>query len=121
MENIAKIEQPFGQSPPRVHCPVCGNKIIVEGDIVPCDHLLYFFITACGEFIYQRDDVKVHIENVYDEDGDIEDISGTILKKLKKPSALALEITYGGMACGPIWDTDYVGFDFEVIDPEPEE
>ena len=28
---------------------------------------------------------------------------------------LALEITYGGMACGPVWYRDVYGFDYETV------
>lgn len=31
---------------------------------------------------------------------------------------LALEITYGGMACGPVWYTDVYGFDYDTVEPE---
>ena len=33
---------------------------------------------------------------------------------------LALEITYGGMACGPVWYTDVYGFDYETVGDEEE-
>ena len=34
---------------------------------------------------------------------------------------LALEITYGGMACGPVWYTDVYGFNFGVLEEGGEE
>ena len=34
---------------------------------------------------------------------------------------LALEITYGGMACGPVWYTDVYGFDFGMLEEGGEE
>ena len=31
---------------------------------------------------------------------------------------LALEITHGGMACGPVWYTDVYGFDYGTVGEE---
>ncbi len=112
MENIAKLKLPLGQSPPRIHCPVCGNKIITDGAMTSCDHLLYFFMSACGEFIYLRDDIKNFVDRSFDKNRDIEEIFGTIFEKIRKPSAMGFEITYSGTANGSSWETDYVGFDF---------
>ncbi len=33
---------------------------------------------------------------------------------------LALQLTYGGMGCGPIWVTDVFGFDFGTLREEEE-
>ncbi|MBK6407032.1 MAG: hypothetical protein IPF66_19650 [Holophagales bacterium] len=53
-------------------------------------------------------------------------ISALDLPKLRKflerigcrNKLLALEITYGGMACGPVWYSDVYGFDYETVDGE---
>ena len=34
---------------------------------------------------------------------------------------LAIEITGGGMACGPIWHTDVFGFDYSTLADEQDD
>ena len=110
--NIVRLELPFGQEPPMIHCPVCGKSVNVDGELVACDHLVYFFLTQTGEFIYLRKDVRKQYADlkVYD----LETGLGydRLICDYQNDSLLKMELTYGGMACGPIWFTDYVGFDF---------
>ncbi|SDX68882.1 hypothetical protein [Thiocapsa roseopersicina] len=137
---IAKIEQPFGVSPPIVHCPICGQAAIIVEDHValtnPCPHLAFIFVGEVGEFEYRSPDFMARTTDqvgeattITDEDDegdyDDDDIFLTVdnfPELLRKAgydnSFLALEITYSGMACGPIGSTDIYGYDYALIESD---
>ena len=118
---FASVEQPFGCEPPRPHCPVCGKAVVrVDGEgsaeVAPCPHLAFLFVGEVGEFEYRSPgfEKKANGRRLY----------GLDLVKLRRlldrigygNTLLALEITYGGMACGPVWSTDVYGFDYGTVD-----
>jgi hypothetical protein len=118
------IEQPFGCEPPLVHCPICGNKICLENEVNPCSHLAFLYIGEIGEFIYQSEAFENKFEatlNSHEETEDEDDYVGldNLCECLAEAGygnkLLALEITYGGMACGPVWFTDVYGFDYDTL------
>lgn len=123
----ASIEQPFGCEPPLVHCPICGNKSVHENEINPCKHLAFVFIGELSEFIYQSESFEAEFEatlNAHEETEDDDEADNYIglhnLHDCLKEAGygnnlLALEITYGGMACGPVWFTDVYGFDYGAL------
>lgn len=117
----ASIEQPFGCGPATVHCPICGTEPIQPSEDDesaqqnPCTHLAFIFIAEFNEFEYMSEDFKKRAME--------KDLSKASLKNLKKllkeigydNSMLALEITSGGMSCGPVSDTVVYGFDYGTI------
>jgi len=115
----ASIEQPFGCEPPIVYCPICGKATIEPSDdgpqITPCKHLAFIFVGELEDFEYKSEDFEKKIAE--------EKPTDLTLKKLKKQlhelgydsKLLALEITYSGMSCGPVWSTDVYGFDYDKI------
>lgn len=123
---FASVEQPFGCDPPQPHCPICGKaalRVDEEGlaQADPCPHLAFIFVGEVGEFAYRSPafEKKAVRRRLVDLD----------LVKLRKllerigygSKLLAIEITYGGMACGPVWSTDVYGFDYETIGDEVED
>ena len=121
----AAIEQPFESEPPLVHCPICGNNTIKDNEINPCKHLAFVYVGELNEFIYQSEVFETRFESTLTEHQEIDEdeyrcIRLDILQDCLKEAGydnnlLALEITYGGMACGPIWFTDVYGFDYGTL------
>lgn len=119
----AAVEHPFGCAPPKPHCPICGHALLVVGEdsianVDACRHLAFLFIGEIAEFGYRSPDFQKRTVG--------RRISALDLPKLRKflerigygNKLLALEITYGGMACGPVWYSDVYGFDYETVDGE---
>ena len=122
---FASVEQAFGCDPPRPHCPICGKAVLRVDDggfahTEPCPHLAFLFVGEVGEFEYRSPafEERAKGRRLYDLD----------LVKLRKllerigygNELLALEITHGGMACGPVWYTDVYGFDYGTVGAELE-
>lgn len=115
---IAKVELPFGADPPQIHCPLCGKTMLIAvGDsteISPCPHLVFIFASVLDEFVYGSDDFKERIAKV-DEDGwDLASFAGALKNSGYGANLLAIEVTYGGLANGPVYYTDVYGFDAAV-------
>lgn len=122
---FASVEQPFGCEPPRPHCPVCGRAVLKVDDeglahADPCPHLAFIFVGEVGEFEYRSPAFaeKAARRRLHDLD------LGRLRKLLERigygNKLLALEITHGGMACGPVWSTDVYGFDYGTVADEEE-
>jgi hypothetical protein len=122
----ASVEQPLGCDPPSPHCPICGHGVLRVDDeglahADPCTHLAFIFVGEVGEFEYRSPgfEKKAVRRRLHDLD----------LSKLRKllerigygNELLALEVTYGGMACGPVWYTDVYGFDYGTVGDEEED
>lgn len=112
----AKIAQPLGHEPPVVHCPVCGNPTITVVDereeITPCAHLVFVFVGEVGVFEYQSEDFKGRCTRVDPDELSTDNFEAFLEAAGYDNGLLALEITYGGMGCGPVWYTDLFGFEF---------
>ena len=113
----ARIEQPFGVAPPVFHCPICGQATIdaEDGEAIPCPHLAFIYSADDCEFVYTSDDFEQKTR-----DFDDEYITRNCLLRLLGDagygnSLLAVEITYGGMACGPVWYVHVFGFDYGTL------
>ncbi len=117
----AQIEQHLGIDPPNVHCPICGTVCNQE---VPCEHLAFIHAEVLNDYVYKSEDYSKRLaqlekekEVIIDEEefyitGDVESFLMSIGYDNKM---LALEITYGGIAGGPVWYTDIFGFDYSTI------
>ena len=105
------IETPFGMAAPPVFCPACGKGIFTEDAGSLCEHVIF---TYCEDFDY----VAPAYENmISDIEAETEDAGGTIgpeafFARLTAKSVLKLSITFGGMACGPVWYSAYAAIDF---------
>jgi len=110
----AQIEQPFGCEPPVVHCPICGQATVdIEGGgATPCPHLAFIYIGAANEYGFTSVDFERRTEDNDDEEVDFEISLEFLSNAGYGNNLLALEVTYGGMACGPVWYTDIYGFDY---------
>lgn len=115
---IGKVELPFGADPPRIHCPLCGKPTLVAVDdsteITPCPHLVFIFASVISDFVYQADDFEERAKDVDVEDWDFEDFSKALKLSGYGNNMLAIEVTYGGIANGPVYYTDVFGFDFSI-------
>ncbi|GAB4247442.1 MAG: hypothetical protein Kow00109_23540 [Acidobacteriota bacterium] len=117
----ASVEQPFGAHQAIIHCPLCGKPTVQvsEGlaDVTPCPHLAFIYSGEAGEFVYESPDFAARnaaFEPDEEEDFFLDfDNFPEFLERLGYgANLLALEHTYGGMGCGPMWFTDVYGFDF---------
>jgi hypothetical protein len=131
---IAAAELPRGAEVPPIHCPLCGQAAFQRDPESgawsedPCAHLAFVHSSSAGDFVYQTADVLRRIDEreasrtaVDDQDAcDIDGIDcsepATYLAELGYgEELLAISITYGGMACGPVWSTDIYGYDLTTL------
>jgi len=111
----AEVEQPFGSEPPLVHCPICGEAPLKENEIVPCKHLSFIFVGEVCEFEYKSDQFKEKISQINEDEISLDTLKGLLEKVGFGNEMLAIDITHGGMACGPVWFTDVYGFDYKTL------
>ena len=110
----AEIEQPFGVEPPDVHCPICGRLTFdSEGTVDACEHLAWIHHDQGGS-VYVSEDFKARVlaNDQKVEDGNTKEL---LVALGYGNELLALEITYGGMACGPTWSTIVYCFDYDTL------
>lgn len=109
---FARIEQPFGTESPNVHCPICGKTTIDYDSDAVCEHLAFIYVSEGGAFIYTSKDFqkRTRLEDIEGYSSD--DLESLIYDADYKNELLVLEITHGGMACGPVWCTIVFGFDY---------
>ena len=87
-----------------------------EEGVTPCDHLTFVFIGEVGEFVYQSNDFGRRFQTIKNRNVSLDTVE-RILKRLGYDNKmLAIEITFGGMACGPVWYTNIFGFDYGTLD-----
>jgi hypothetical protein len=115
LPQYSRVEQPFGMPPLLLRCPICG-QVAVDADgkqDARCPHLAFVYLSACGEFEYMSPDFAQRFGT---EEPSLD--AATVAKTLKnlgyENQMLAIEVTYGGMACGPVWYSDIYGFDFSA-------
>ena len=86
-------------------CPHCSQKLVDEDDcvVVPCDHLLFFYVSGCFEYI----DPKLE-ERMTEAEGE-EDFDRCDFLRDQSGAEIILEHTEDGMACGPVSCTAWVG------------
>lgn len=118
LPQYAKVEQALGAEPPIMHCPVCGRATMDDGDFSPCEHVAFVYMGATGDFEYQSEDFSKRRGEDHADDLSFDTFRDFLSKLGYDNKTLALEITYGGMACGPVWYTDVYGFNFALPDTE---
>ncbi|MEH6626551.1 MAG: hypothetical protein V7739_08905 [Motiliproteus sp.] len=112
----ASVEQPFGWPPPQVHCPICGKSNVDTEDnsVDPCPHLAFMYGFSFSDFAYCSDDFNERTKNLGYNSITFENAIEYLKRAGYGNNLLAIEFTYGGMACGPSWTTDLYGFDFNT-------
>lgn len=117
----ARIEQPLGDDYPTVYCPICGKATAQAGedspdpDHSPCKHLAFIFVGAIGTFEYKSDDFENRIKDIDDIDLSFDTFASYLQDAGYGNNLLAIELTHGGIACGPVWYTDLFGFDYNPL------
>lgn len=114
----AAIEQPFGLKPPAVFCPICGHEIVGENGCDPCHHLAFLYVGAGGDFEHKSDDFETRLNDAEVEFIRFHDFPEILSQLGYDNKLLCIEITYGGMGCGPVWYTDILGFDYNTLTTE---
>ncbi len=112
----ARIENPFGASPPILHCPICGQpstSSMEDGlEPTPCPHLAFIYVGDTGEFEYMSEEFEKRTKNLKLGLNPFKSFPKFLESAGYSNNFLAIQITYGGMACGPIWFTDIYGYEF---------
>lgn len=99
------------------YCPVCGKEV-VGPDAEPCEHTLFVFVGAIGEFTHQTPAVASEIQRwIEDEDfvDSLEEKGWGIIDHLQTiipENAFTIQIMTSGMACGPASNIDYICFEW---------
>ena len=116
----AAIEQPFGVEFTPIHCPICGQSTfdMETGEATACTHLAFIYIGEVGDFEYQSDVFQQKWQDVDVEKFEFDNFNQYLQQAGYDNKLLAMEVTCGGMACGPIWHTDVFGFDYGTLADE---
>ncbi len=116
---FAQVAQPFGCNPPEVHCPICGAPVVELGPdgeaINPCVHAAFVYSGLMGGFAYESEDFKRRAMDADPDDLDFSEFQKALTTLGYGNNMLAIEITYGGVACGPMWFKDVYGFDYGTL------
>lgn len=107
--------------PQDLFCPICGKRMIQAEEnlttVDPCPHIAFFYLPEYEAFEYQSEDFEERTKDLefeYDEDDYIM-FEEYLAAAGYGNSLLTLELTYGGVACGPVSITIVVGYDYESI------
>ena len=116
------LEQPFGLDFSPVHCPICGQSTIdmEAGGTTPCSHLAFIYVGDAGDFEYKSEAFKEKWQSIDIEDLGFDNFSQCLQKAGYDDKLLAMEVSCGGMACGPVWFTNVYGFDYATMADEDE-
>lgn len=123
LPGYAIVEQPFGIDPPNVHCPICGqptfNTETGGYDMSPCGHLAAIYAGSIGEYAYQTPAFEARTVALDLTELAFHEFPEALAEVGYDNHLLLLEITYGGMACGPVWYTDIYAYDYNTLIQEP--
>ena len=128
MNQLVRIEGIRGP----VHCPKCGTEATYED---PCPHLLFVYSASEGEFAYLNNDwddkVEAMINGILAEDADegeepetvdtsskgwwnVSGLEDSLVELTEYDTRMTFEIVNEVVPNRPIYETQYVGFDFAV-------
>ena len=100
-------------------CPVTGNQILSEDSFSPTAATVFALLQSCPErFTFATEELSKAFEEYSAKnkrkDPEEFEVKWHFLKKYYTKEVVCFEITYGGMACGPVSDTFYLGIDMSV-------
>ena len=111
------IEHPFGATSARLHCPACGTETIGGEGFAACNHLLFVFVGMAGLFDLIDPALEAQIARETERrvvEGEIElpplELAYELLGASSAKGLLAISMTTGGMACGPVWETNWAAY-----------
>lgn len=138
MPAILDIEFPFGIAIRQWYCPVCGEPVLVddfESENPACPHVDWIYLDDVCEFLW----LKPQLAQLLDESGSEEDFSqedeapeededseeddselDALIRAWDGKAKAVFVFTTGGIACGPVWSTIRIGFDFSIPPPDEE-
>ena len=103
--------------PPVFYCPVCGKNIVTEEGMADdwCSHVKFLYVYEAGEFTFNDKSYEDILSDKDYEECEEEEIEPVemLMKKVESTSALALNLTTTGMACGPVSMTVTFGVEFD--------
>ena len=112
------FEQELGRAAPILHCPFCGKPAIEldaenSATVMGCEHLACIYVGAANDFEYQSSDFERRRALAQCEESPFDDFRRHLSKMGYGTRFIAFEITHGGLACGPVWNTDVYGFNMD--------
>ncbi len=120
----AAIETPFGVSPPKIYCPICGKLNLTENEeyyyVDECDHMAFAYSFDSSSEMYESKEFAEKIRQVSEYglmDVTFENIVDRLIEAGYGNNLLAIEITHGKPEYGPFhsWRTDVLAYDFSTI------
>lgn len=106
-----KIDLGFSTEPPAFYCPFTGENLLDNDGFEKAAHNMLIAIvwTVPYEPFHAREEILEKYIDLYAErekDPNEESNPTKILESLlKNTNCLNFEVTYGGMGCGPVWET----------------
>lgn len=132
-ERVFRIDWPFNAPQPALKCPITGEVISSgfedqdaveagdpqeEVDYASISTVLFAFLGDISEFLYLRSDLREMLEKARQEKTNDPGMEGYDDFELLKQefhrldeNIVVFELNTGGMACGPVWSTLWVGLD----------
>lgn len=107
------LEFPFGDTSARLHCPACGAEIIGGEEFGSCEHLLFLFCGMAGLFDSIDPALEADVDLAAEEQDDAfcpVELAFALLERSPTEGLVAISHTTGGMACGPVWETNWAAF-----------
>lgn len=84
-----------------------------RGEWTPCSHVAFIYVGAVSDFGYESPDFEDRTHGISKADLHYDTITDFLQKAGYSNKLLVIEITHGGMGCGPVWFTDVFGFDYD--------
>ena len=111
------LEHRFGAGSPRLHCPACGVETIGQTGFTACAHLLFVFVGMAGLFDSIDPELEAWIGRETERrvvEGELElsplELAYELLDASPAKGLLAISLTTGGMACVPVWETNWAAY-----------
>lgn len=101
------------------YCPACGAEVYApegQGTCTPCEHLLFSWIDAVGDFENARPEIQEILEQVSTEDEPEPCPFDEVLLDALPDNTVVFALTHHGMACGPTSLTVFHAIQFPIND-----
>jgi hypothetical protein len=114
------LQFPLGRPFNQFFCPACGKAILEPNqafEAPQCQHVEWVYLDEIGEFIFAQPPVQTQIDELNEkaEDDDDFDLFEELQNIWGSSTKVIFNVTTGGMACGPVWETARFGLNF-VLD-----
>ena len=95
-------------------CPVTGHQIFGDELFEPSAATRFVYNASIGELVCGDDELQGIFDEACEAAAKTDHEEGSFelfLKAIDDPALAVFSITTGGMACGPVWNTNVIGID----------